>query len=250
MKSLLWTWLSSFYELLFSPRYQASLSLRREKDLSDTLSFLVWCSHVNCPSTENSWPYVCLFHLMLSALTCRVCFPFPSINFESIWCSQHKCVLRMGPSCCSSFHPSGLLTLMLELTNHAALHLSSYSSSVLNQESQLSSLCALCSFTATRANLGWNTFSPYLLFPVLILFAVLFVLVHTQHCRVPLYLGLPSAGFAFLLPGSLCLTHLPSIVSKWLFTFIAIFLQTVPNTSTLPTNSNISCEELESRLRK
>lgn len=86
----------------------------------------------------------------------------------------------MKPSCCSSFHPSGLLTLMLELTNHAALHTSSYSSSVLNQESQLSSLCALCSFTATRANLGWNTFSPHLLFPVLILFAVHFVLVHTQ----------------------------------------------------------------------
>lgn len=102
MKSLLWTWLSSFYELLFSPQYQAPLSLRREKDLSDTLSFLVWCSHVKCPSTESSQPYVCLFHLMLSALTCRVCFPSPisiskasgalSINVYLEW--SHHAVLH------------------------------------------------------------------------------------------------------------------------------------------------------------
>lgn len=82
---------------------------------------------------------------MLSALTCRVCFSFPISISEASGALSIKCVLRIKPSCCSSLHPSGLLTLMLELTNHTALHISSYSSLVPNQGNQLSSLCALCS---------------------------------------------------------------------------------------------------------
>lgn len=148
---------------------------------------------------------------MLSALTCKVCFSSPISNSEASGALSIKCVRRIKPACCSSSHPSGLLTLMLELTNHTALHTSSYSSLVPNQENQLSSLCALCSFTASRANLGWSTFPPCLLFPVPILLAVLLVLVYTQHRSAPRQLGLPSAGFAFFLPGALDLTHLPSI---------------------------------------
>lgn len=136
-----------------------------------------------------------LSHTCASSISCFLLLPQISITKTS-GALNIKCVFRIKPTCRTSFHQSFLLALLFELTNHTALHISSYSSSVLNQENQLNSLYSHCSYTATWANLGVWTHFLHIYFLLGLFYSLWYsVIVHTQHCCALFLLGLPSAIF-------------------------------------------------------